>query len=301
MAHLPTLKQLKYLCTLAKSRHFGNAAKTCHVSQSTLSAGIHELEENLGVALVERSNKRVLLTPLGEEFARRSQEVLNDVEDLVGLCDASREPFSGKMRLGVIPTIAPFMLPKLLNSLRRKYPRFQLYIREDLSANLVDALAVGELDILLMALPYPMDGVQEMPLFDDPFLLCYPRDHPLGKGQALHTNDLQGQDLLLLEDGHCLRDHALEACKLKNNQISVPYSATSLNTVVQMVASNIGITLLPKMALDARILSGTHARTRPFSERGISRKIGLAWRKKSPRRDEFLALGEFIRQQQPAD
>ncbi len=300
MAHLPTLKQLKYLCALAKTRHFGNAAKACHISQSTLSAGILELEDNLGTVLVERSNKRVILTPLGEEFVERSQAVLNEVEDLLGLCDASREPFSAKMRLGVIPTIAPFMLPGLLNNLRKKHPRFQLFIREDLSSNLIDALNIGELDILLLALPYPMEGVEEMPLFDEQFLLCYPRDHPLGERRTLHTRDLQGQDLLLLEDGHCLRDHALQACKLKSNQISVAYSATSLNTIVQMVANNIGITLLPEMALDARILSGTHARTRPFSEAGVSRSIGLAWRQKTPRSKEYRALGEFIQQQHAA-
>jgi LysR family hydrogen peroxide-inducible transcriptional activator len=301
MAHLPTLKQLKYLCALAKSRHFGNAAKACHVSQSTLSASIHELEKNLGAVLVERSNKRVILTPLGEEFIERSQRVLNEVEDLVGLCDASRELFSGKMRLGVIPTSAPFMLPRLLNNLRKKYPRFQLYIREDLSAKLVDALNIGELDILLLALPYPMEGVEEMPLFDEQFLRCFPRSHPLGERKVLRTGDLQGQDLLLLEEGHCLRDHALQACKLKNNQVSVAYSATSLNTIVQMVANNIGITLLPEMALKARILSGTHARTRPFDEAGVSRSIGLAWRKKTPRHNEYRALGAFIQQQHACD
>jgi LysR family hydrogen peroxide-inducible transcriptional activator len=297
MAHIPTFKQLKYLCALAKVRHFGNAAKACHVSQSTLSAGILELEDNLGAVLVERSNKRVIFTPLGDEFVERSQHILNEVEDLVDLCDASSEAFSGKMRLGVIPTIAPFMLPGLLNNLRRKYPRFQLFIREAQSADLLDALTLGELDILLLALPYPMDGVETMALFDERFLLCYPRDHPLGDCTALHTADLQGQDLLLLEDGHCLRDHALQACKLKSNQVSVPYSATSLNTIVQMVANNIGITLLPEMALDARILSGTQARTRPFSEAGVSRTIGLAWRKNTPRRAEYVALGEFIQQQ----
>lgn len=297
MAHQPTLKQLKYLCAVARCHHFGNAAKACHVSQSTLSAGIHELEENLGVALVERNNKRVILTALGEEVVSRSQHILNDVDDLVGLCDASREPFSGRMRLGVIPTIAPFMLPRLLNALRRKYPRFQLFIREDLSANLVAALHAGELDILLLALPYPMEGVEEMPLFEDNFLLCYPQGHPLGERDSLSTGDLEGQDLLLLEDGHCLREHALEACKLKSDQVSLPYAATSLNTVVQMVANDIGITLLPQMANEARILSGTQARTRPFSEAGVSRGIGLAWRRKTPRRQEYEQLGEFIRQQ----
>lgn len=294
MARQPTLKQLKYLGAVAEHGHFGKAASSCHVSQSTLSAGILELEDVLGAALVERNNRQVILTTLGREVVELGRNILLEVEDLVALCEASAEPFCGKMRLGVIPTIAPFVLPGLLKSLRRRHPEFQLYIREDLSGHLLDALHHGELDVLLLALPYPADKVETMRLFDDEFLFACPRDHKLATTPEIHTSDLKNQDLLLLEDGHCLRDHALEACKLKDSDINIPYQATSLNTIVQMVANGIGVTLLPQMALDTRILSGTEVTTRHFDEKKVSRSIGLMWRSKTPRRAEFALLGQFI-------
>jgi len=293
-ARQPTLKQLKYLSAVAEHEHFGNAARSCHVSQSALSAAVLELEDALGVPLVERNNRQVILTALGREVVERGRAILIEVEDLMGVCDASSEPFTGKMRLGVIPTIAPFILPGLLKRLRRRHPEFQLFIREDLSGRLVDALHRGELDVLLLALPYPADKVETMRLFDDEFLFACPRGHVLAGVGELRTRDLRKQDLLLLEDGHCLRDHALEACKLKNSEVSIPYQATSLNTIVQMVANGIGVTLLPRMALDSRILSGTDVRTCRFREKGVSRLIGLMWRKKTPRRAEFSLLGRFI-------
>jgi LysR family hydrogen peroxide-inducible transcriptional activator len=290
----PTLKQLKYLCAVAEHGHFGNAAKACHVSQSTLSAGILELEEALGASLVERNNRQVILTGLGSDVVKRAQSILLDVEDMVALCDASSAPFSGKMRLGVIPTIAPYILPGLLNRLRKDYPDFQLFIREDLSGHLVDSLQHGELDILLLALPFPAEKVETMHLFDDSFVFACPHNHALAENGDLSISDLRSQELLLLEDGHCLRDHALEACKLKEGDIDIPYQATSLNTIVQMVANGIGVTLLPQMALDARILSGTDVEIRHFKERNVARSIGLMWRKKTPRRAEFTLLGKFI-------
>ena len=296
MARQPTLKQLRYLCAVEEHGHFGNAAAACHVSQSTLSAGVLELEDNLGVALVERNNRRVILSVLGKEVVERARNILLDVDDMVATCDASSEPFTGKVRLGVIPTIAPFILPTLLKRLRKKHPKFQLFIREDLSAHLVDALQHGELDLLMLALPYPADNADTMHLFDDEFLFACPGNHSLaGKSRGkVRTADLQKQDLLLLEDGHCLRDHALEACKLKDSDLSIPYQATSLNTIVQMVANGIGVTLLPQMALDANILTGTDVQTRHMAEKDVSRSIGLMWRKKTPRRAEFTLLGEFI-------
>ncbi len=294
MAHQPTLKQLKYLCAVAETKHFGNAAKACHVSQPTLSAGIHELEEHLGVTLIERTNKQVLITPLGHEIAKRSRDVLTDVEDLMSMCDASREPFSGELRMGVIPTIAPFVLPKLLNKLRRLHPDFKLFIREQLSGKLVEGLMHGDLDVLLLALPYPAENVETLHLFYDDFLLAYPEGRALDISHDLRTEDLKGLELLLLEDGHCLRDHALDACHLRDAEISIPYEATSLNTIVQMVANGIGVTLLPKMALDAKILSGTNVKTRAFTEAGVRRSIGLMWRKRCPRTEEFRLLSEFI-------
>jgi len=294
MSRQPTLKQLRYLCAVAEHGHFGHAAKACHVSQSTLSAGVMELEDLLGAALVERNNRQVILSPLGVDVVERAQAIQLDVEDLIALCDASAEPFAGKMRLGVIPTIAPFVLPGLLKKMRAEYPQFQLFIREDLSEHLVTALHHGELDLLLLALPFPAEAVDSMVLFDDEFLLASPADHRLSERDTVKTSQLKGQDLLLLEDGHCLRDHALDACKLRDADVSMPYQATSLNTIVQMVANGIGITLLPRMALDAHILSGTDVHTAHFSDGGVARKVGLMWRSKTPRHEQFRMLGEFI-------
>jgi LysR family hydrogen peroxide-inducible transcriptional activator len=296
MARQPTIKQLKYLLAVAEHGHFGNAAKACHVSQSTLSAALIELENLLGVALVERSNRQVMLTTLGEDVVKRARGILLEVGDLQALCEASAEPFTGRMRLGVIPTIAPFMLPGLLKGLRKQHPEFQLFIREDLSGHLVHALLHGELDLLLLALPFPAENVATMHLFDDEFLFACPKSHALAGNTKLSTSELASQDLLLLEDGHCLRDHALEACSLKGSQVNIPYQATSLNTIVQMVANGIGVTLLPQMAVDARILTGTGVQATPFKESNVGRSIGLMWRKKTPRVEEFRALGEFIQQ-----
>jgi LysR family hydrogen peroxide-inducible transcriptional activator len=294
MVRQPTLKQLRYLSAVADHGHFGNAAKACHVSQSTLSAAVLELEDTLGSALVERNNRQVILTSLGQDVVEQGRSILTGVDDLVALCEASGEPFTGKMRLGVIPTIAPFLLPGLLKRLRRKHPKFQLFIREDLSSRLLHALQLGELDVLLLALPYPADNVETLHLFDDEFLFACPREHALAGVDRVRTADLKSQELLLLEDGHCLRDHALEACKLKESELRIPYQATSLNTIVQMVANGIGVTLLPQMALDSKILSGTDVAVHHFKEKGVARSIGLMWRRKPPRRAELAQLGEFL-------
>lgn len=295
MSRQPTLKQLKYLCAVAEHQHFGHAAKACHVSQSTLSAGVVELEETLGGTLVERNHRNVLLTTLGRDVVERATEILVSVEDLVTLCEAAGKPFHGKMRMGVIPTIAPFLLPKLLTRLREAHPEFMLYIREDLSAPLVEALQAGELDVLLLALPFNADNVDVMPLLEDRFCLASRPEHPLTGRTTLSTQDLENEDLLLLEDGHCLRDHALEACQLQESQVAVPYQATSLSTIVQMVANGIGVTLLPEMAIEAGITAGTDLVVQPFAQQDVQRSIGLMWRKKTPRRQEFRLLGDFMR------
>lgn len=296
MSHQPTLKQLRYLCAVGEHLHFGKAAQACHVSQSTLSAGILELEQTLGVALVERSNRKVLLTTVGEHLLQRSHRILSEIDDLVSAANASRQPFSGEMRLGVIPTIAPFLLPDLLAELRSTHPEFLLYIREDMSENLVHGLETGELDLLLLALPYRAERVETRHLFHDEFLLACDPSRPVASRQTLCTADLSGEDLLLLEDGHCLRDHALEACRLALNDVTVPYQATSLNTIVQMVANDIGITLIPRMALETNILSATSIAVRRFDEPDVHRSIGLMWRQKSPREEEFRLFGDLVRQ-----
>ena len=295
MAQKPTLRQLRYLCAVADEHHFGNAARACHVTQSTLSAGIQELEGALGIALIERGHRNVLLTPAGDLVVRRSRHILVEVEALIEEAAAALAPFNRPIRLGVIPTIAPFLLPHALAALRRDHPDFQLLIREDLSEKLVNLLQQGELDLLLMALPYPMANVATCHLFDDPIVLAYPARHPLGDVHKLRTRDLKGHDILLLEPGHCLRDHALEACKLQSSQISLAFEATSLHTLVPMVANGIGVTLLPRMALDSGIISGLqNIHTRAFDGREVSRSIDLVWRKHSPRQFEYQMLVDYL-------
>ena len=295
MTHIPTLKQLRYLCAVANHKHFGRAANACFVSQSTLSAGIQELEEILGVRLLERDKKHVKLTAIGEEITERAEQILTATEDLVGVASHAQEPFSTDMRLGVIPTIAPFLLPKMLKFIRRKYPKFKLFIREELSGHLVRELASGELDLLLLALPYAAENVVTEHLFYDDFLLAFEKSNPIGKRKKLSTTDLRGEDLLLLEDGHCLRDHAMESCRISTKDLRVPFQATSLNTIIQMVANNIGITILPKMAVDAKILQGTSVETRPFNEDKVWRSIGLMWRKNSAREEEYKLFADLVR------
>lgn len=295
MSRHPTIKQLRYLCAVVEHGHFGRAASACHVSQSTLSAGILELEEVLGASLIERNNRTLVLSSLGEEVVTRARALLLDVEDLVALCQAASEPLSGRLRLGVIPTIAPFLLPRLLKRLREEHPRFMPFIREDLTEGLIAALHRGELDVLLLALPVSAEGVETMRLFDDPFYLASPTNHPLARQATLGTAELRGQELLLLEDGHCMRDHALEACKLRGAEYTVPYQATSLTTVVQMVASGIGVTLLPGMAAEVGALNAPDVVLTPFQDREVAREIGLMWRRKTPRRVEFRLLGDYVK------
>ncbi len=294
MSRYPTIKQLRYLCAVVEHGHFGRAAKACHVSQSTLSAGILELEEVLNASLLERNNRSLVLTSLGEQVVQRSRALLLDVEDIVALCQAAAEPLQGRLRLGVIPTVAPFLLPGLLKHLRTAYPAFTPFIREELTESLIDSLHRGELDLLLLALPVDAEGVETMHLFDDPFYVASPRGHPLAQRDQLATSELRGQELLLLEDGHCLREHALEACKLRGADYKVPYQATSLTTVVQMVASGIGITLLPGMAVQTGAMKGADVELTPFEDDSVSRQIGLMWRRKTPRRTEFRLFGDQV-------
>ncbi len=298
MSHTPTLKQLKYLCAVADKQHFSKAAESCFVSQSTLSAGITELEQTLGVSLIDRSRKNVSLTAIGRDIAARAKSILMETDDLVASAEAAHEPFSTEMRMGVIPTIAPFMLPKILKLVRERYPNFKLFIREDLSGKLLEELQSGDLDVLLLALPYPAEGVITEHLFYDEFLLACREEHPLCKKSTLQTRDLMKTELLLLEDGHCLRDHILNACSLKQADINIPYQATSLNTVIQMVANNIGVTVLPKMAVDSNMLEGSGLKAIKFSKTTVQRSIGLMWRKRTSRQSEYKQLGSIISESQ---
>jgi len=279
---------------LAEHRHFGRAAQACFVSQSALSTAINELEQNLGVTLFERGSK-ILLTPIGDTLVSEAHEVLNQLDNFVEHAKQSQGAFKSDLRFGVIPTIAPFLLPKILKPMQLRYGDKKLYIREDLSPNLLEMLGKGDLDVLLFALPYDTGTFHAQELFPDELVLCLPRDHSLTEKLQISTGDLKKQDILLLEDGHCLRDQSLKACNLNAGDLSIPYQATSLNTLVQMVVNNVGITLLPEMAVRANITHDTDAQIRSLNAKlKISRSIALIWRKNSPRSEEFKQLGEII-------
>ncbi|PJI43829.1 hydrogen peroxide-inducible genes activator [Ferrovibrio sp.] len=294
MLSSPSLRQWQYLVSLAENRHFGRAAEACFVTQSTLSAGIQELETQLGAALVDRTKRKVVLTPLGEDLAGRARELLARAEDMVLAARAASVPLSGPLRLGVIPTISPFLLPRVLPSLRKRFPDLRLFLREDLTARLVEQLQAGKLDLLLIALPYDGGALDTMTLFDDDFLVACREDHQLARRNSVKLDDLSEAPLLLLEDGHCLRDHALAACRLPPSPRRDGFAATSLHTLVQMVDSGLGVTLLPRLALDAGILRGTDVTTRPLQDGDAARHIGLAWRRGTQRAKEFSLFGEAL-------
>jgi LysR family transcriptional regulator, hydrogen peroxide-inducible genes activator len=291
----PSIKQLKYLCAVAEHRHFSKAAAACHVTQSTLSAAIQDLEAQLGVIIFERSKKSVLITPLGERLLQQARLILGDVEDFISLAKSHEEALAGEIRLGVIPTIAPFLLPHLLGDLRKQYAKLKLFLKEDLSSQLVQQLQQGQLDLVILAFPYALPEMETCVLFKDEFLLCLPPGHQLEKSKLVKQQQLRGESLLLLEEGHCLRDHALEACKLESADTNLVYQGTSLHTLVQMVANGLGVTLLPAMSIEADVLGDTDLQLRHFNNENVSREIGMAWRKSDPRRDEYLLLADFIR------
>jgi LysR family hydrogen peroxide-inducible transcriptional activator len=296
MAILPSLQQLRFLCALGEQCHFGRAAESCSVTQSTLSGGIKELEARLGVTLFERSNRHVMLTPLGKEIAARAQRLLVDAEELVGLARNGQEPLSGPLRFGAIPTVGPYVLPSLLSRLGTALPKLKLYVREAPTAVLLDRLAGGELDILLVAIPYDLGDVEALEIAEDPIVVAMPRNHPLGHHKVVSRDDLAREQLLLIEDGHCLRSHSLQACRIVDPVRNEVFQATSLRTLVQMVAAELGITLMPQMAVDLELASTRNVVIRSLSPDKPFRTLVLAWRPTSSRGAEFRMLGSIIRE-----
>jgi LysR family hydrogen peroxide-inducible transcriptional activator len=290
---LPTIKQLRYFVALTETEHFGRAAEACFVSQSAFSNAIQELESLLEVQLVDRTNRSVTITAMGQQLATQARLCLRDVESLVEMARGQREPLTGELHLGVIPTIAPFVLPAALPKLRRKYPKLELYLHEDQSQRIYDRLMDGDLDVLLLALPYEMRGVEIMPLFEDRFALAYRHGTKRVDPDNYRFSRLDADSILLLEDGHCLRDHALAACKIRNTQKVRRIGASSILTLVEMVDADLGITFLPELARDSLILKNTRVRMKPLEENSY-RTIGLAWRKGTDREEEFRMLGEFL-------
>src|SRR6516162_8178825 len=279
MVNLPSIRHLRHLMALHDHGHFGRAAEACRVTQSTLSTSIKELESVLQASLVDRTKRRVILTA---------------VEDLANFAAASREPLSGIIRMGTIPTVRPYLLPKVLHSLRKTYSHLKLYLVEDLTHRLIDLLHRGQLDVVLLALPYDCGAAETVILFDDPFVVGLPRSHPLAKQVSIKPQRLWRENLLLLKDGHCLRDHALAACHLADRRLAEDFEATSLPTLVQMVDNGIGTTLLPVLAINAGLLIGTNLVTRPLLGDKPMRKIGLIWRDHTARREEFCLLAKEL-------
>lgn len=294
MAALPSLRQLGYLVALAQYLNFTRAAAACFVTQSTLSSGLKELEATLGASLVERDRQTVLMTPLGVEVVERARRLLATAGDLAALAAASAEPMSGTLRLGAIPTIAPFLLPRILPGLRAKYPKLKLLLREDVSANLLQRLTSGQLDFALLALPYDTGDMLVRPLFDDEFWLVGREDDPALKSKRATVTAPIAEKLVLLEEGHCLRQHTLAACTRADSTNPSGVEATSLLTLVQMVESGIGLALVPEIALNSGLLNGTRLVARPLTPPAPRRTIALVARRSSARQAELVALGDFV-------
>ncbi len=293
--YLPTLKQLQYLVALKDHGHFGRAAEACFVTQSTLSAGLRELETLIGVTLVERTRRVVRFTPLGEQIATKARVVLREAEELGDLARAAGRPLSGEMRLSVIPTIAPFLLPRILPRLRRDYPDLKLYLREEPSGPACEALHNGRTDCVLLALPYACGEVTVLKLFDDRLFLAFPEGEMPTDLAAVRPDEIDETRLLLLEDGHCLKEHALAACNRAELRAEATMLGTSLHTMVQMVDNGLGVTMLPKIALDAGILDHTRVVARPLDAAAPVRTLALVWRRASPRERDFQLLGEVLK------
>lgn len=280
-------RALEYLVTLADVRHFSRAAELCHVSQPTLSTQIRKLEEELGVQLVERSPRQVMLTRIGEDVVERARTVLADVEAMRAIARRSRDPHSGTLRIGIFPTLAPYLLPHVIPGIRKRYPRLTLQLFEEKTEVVLAMLAQGKLDAGLLALPVPGESFQVKVLFEESFVLAAPEGHPLAGRKRIRLEDLEDQELLLLEDGHCLRDQALEVCRLAGAHEKLDFHASSMETLRQMVAANTGITLMPALSIKPPVAMTENLVLRPFAPPAPKRTIAMVWRKTS-------ALGDFL-------
>jgi len=293
-----TLQDLRYVVTLAEMKHFARAAEACYVSQPTLSTQIKKLEAELGVALFERTNKRVLTTPAGEGLIAQARVVLQEADKLRDMAQQAHDPMSGPIQLGVIPTLGPYLLPHLVPRLREDYPHLRLYLREDLTAMLVERLRAGILDAILVALPIQSDGLEVLELFHEPFVMALPTGDPLAQKVEVMEADLVDAPLLLLEDGHCLRDQALAVCGFPARG-GEDFRASSLETLRQMVAAGVGCTLLPILAIHSVPPSEPLIELRPFANPAPYRAIGLAVRRGFPRMEMVQTLAAFIRRYAP--
>jgi LysR family hydrogen peroxide-inducible transcriptional activator len=288
------LKDLRYLVALADTKHFGRAAERSFVSQPTLSAQLKKLEEYLGVQLIERAPKRVQLTPAGEEIVGRARRILDASEEIVELAKGHRDPLAGRLKLALLPTIGPYLLPQVAPRLRKSLPRLELMLYEYQTGPMLEKLHSGEIDVGILALPVPMDGLESRELYREPFTVALPAGHKLAQRNTIRIGDLSHETLLLLEDGHCLRDQALEVCAVASMHEKQDFRATSLETLRQMVAAGVGVTLLPELAARGAYGNARGVAIRPFAKPVPTRTIGAIWRKTSARRAVILELAQVI-------
>ncbi|MEJ2513846.1 MAG: LysR substrate-binding domain-containing protein [Gammaproteobacteria bacterium] len=284
-----SLRALGYLVALAETRHFGRAAERCFVSQPTLSAQVKKLEDQLGVQLVERG-QQAMLTDIGKRIVERARRVLDEAREIEELARNFQDPLAGELRVGLIPTVAPYLLPHVAAPLHERFPRLKLLLMEQQTHRLVELVRGGEVDVAVMALPVPGERLLTRVLYEEPFVVAMPADHPLARKQRLEVSELGGEDLLLLEDGHCLRDQALEVCRLAEIRETPDFRATSLETLRQMVAGGVGVTLMPRLAVDRPVYSPDSLVVRRFRAPEPSRTIAAAWRPGSAREDTIANL-----------
>ena len=281
-------RALQYFVKLAELKHFSKAANACFVSQPTLSTQVQKLEDELGVTLVERAPRQVMLTPIGEDIAHRARHVLRDIEHLKDAARRSKDPQKGTIKLGIFPTLAPYLLPHVIPEIRQRYPDLRLQLAEEKTEDILNMLDQGRLDAGLLALPVEEHGMEKEILFEEPFVTAMPSSHPLTEKKSISLKDLEGEELLLLEEGHCLRQHALAVCAMAGAHERMDFHATSMETLRQMVAANAGVTLMPVLSVKPPIPATGNIALRPFAAPAPSRTIALVWRSSSP-------LGEFLR------
>jgi len=289
------IRALKYFVKLAELKHFSKAADACFVSQPTLSTQVRKLEEELGVSLVERAPRKVMLTPIGEDIAHRARHILRDIDHLKAAARRSKDPTTGNLKLGIFPTLAPYLLPHVIPQIRKKYPELRLQLVEEKTEEIIKMLDQGRLDAGVLALPVDEQGLEMLTLFEEHFVAAMPASHPLSDKTTINLKDLEGEELLLLEEGHCLREHALAVCDLAGAHERVDFHATSMETLRQMVAANVGVTLMPVLAIKPPIPSTGNIALRNFEAPQPSRTIALVWRKSSPLGGFLMELSEYLK------
>ncbi len=292
----PSIRQLEYFVALSETLNFREAAESCHVTQPALSMQIRELERELGVTLFERDRRKVFLTQAGKEAVEKARRVLENIDQLVEKAASVQKPLSATLRLGVIPTVAPYLLPRFVSPLHRDYPDLKLLIREEKTDRIMKQLQVGELDLVIVALESELGDVETRPIFEDPFMVAVPSEHPFVNKSVIAPEELEGEPLLLLEDGHCLRDQTRPICDSAGACELAEFKASSLLTLIQMVETGVALTLLPKLATEVETQHLDNVTLVPFTEPVPSRTVGVAWRKSSPRENEYELLVEIIKQ-----